>query len=158
MGQASSSETGRLESWFRWGPNGEIQVKRRSKGTIARCLYSSAAGHTKMGVRGIPITENQTIVAHKNCICLVGWRYVGWKDLWSVVGFIASRSDGWFVCLKISRLEYWMASGRLADWFVLYLVCRSVGKPSGWFAIQPATHWTATLHRPLTNQPKTLLL
>ena len=58
-----------------------------------------------MGVGRIQITENQTIVARKNCIWLVGWQSVGWIDLWSVVGFIASRSDGLFVCLLISRLE-----------------------------------------------------
>ena len=45
-----------------------------------------------------------------------------------MVGFIASRSDGWFVCLLISRLELWMVNSWLADWFVRYLVCRSVGQ------------------------------
>ena len=53
-----SSEIWWLESGIRWGSNGEIQVRRRSRGTIVRCLYSSAAGHTKMRVRRIPITEN----------------------------------------------------------------------------------------------------
>ena len=68
--------------------------------TMVLCLYSYAAGHIKMGVRRIPITENQAIVDRENCIWLVGW-----IDLLSVVGFIASQSDEWFLCLLISRLE-----------------------------------------------------
>ena len=36
------------------------------------------------------------MIACKNC--LAGWFAVGRIDGLSVVGFIASRSDGWFVC------------------------------------------------------------
>ena len=44
-----------------------------------------------------------------------GRRSVGWIYLWSVVGFIASRSDGWFVYSLIGQLEVWMVSCWLAD-------------------------------------------
>ena len=79
-------------------------------------------------------------------------------DGWSVVGFIANRSDGWFVCWSVDcgRMDgQWLVASR----FVCYLVCRSV-EPSGRLAIQPTTEWLAIQASiwPLTNQPNTVLL
>ena len=44
------------------------------------------------------------MIARKNCVWLVGWFAVGRIDGLSVVGFIASRLDGWFVlvCLQVA--------------------------------------------------------
>ena len=64
---------------------------------------------------------------------------LGFIDLWSVVGFIASRSDGWFVCLLIGQLEVWMVSSWLSYWFVRYLVCWSVGRTIR-LAFYPTNH------------------
>jgi hypothetical protein len=66
------------------------------------------------------------MIACKNYLWLVGRRSVEKMDEWSIVGFIASRSNGWFVSLLIGRLEVWTISGWLAGWFVCYLVCRTV--------------------------------
>ena len=72
---------------------------------------------------------------------LVDRRSVGQSDGWmSVVGFIASRSDGWFVCWSVyGRYGWSLNSGWLVGWFVWYLVCRLV-EPSGRLVIQPPTH------------------
>ena len=48
----------------------------------------------KMGVRRIPILDNQAIIACKNYLPLVGWSTVGRIDRWMVGGWIHSRSDG----------------------------------------------------------------
>ena len=48
----------------------------------------------------------------------------------SVVGFIASQSDGWLFCLLLSVdwSDGWSVHGWLAGWFVYFPVCRSVGR------------------------------
>ena len=55
----------------------KYRVIRRSRGTMVLCLYSYAAGHTKMGVCRIPIPENQAIVDRKT---VSGWLVSGQSD------------------------------------------------------------------------------
>ena len=110
-----------------------------------------------MGVRRIPIPEIQAMIACKNCVWLVGWFAVGQIYGLSVVGFIASRSDGWFVCYRSFGRIY----GR---WLACRLVCLLSGLSVGWTirptCYQPITDWP-TIHPyiwSLTNRPKTVLL
>ena len=89
--------------------DGEVQVRLRSGGKFVRGMYACRNSYNAM-------------IVCENCLWMVGRRSVGWIDLWSVVGFIASQSDGWFDCLLICQLEVWMVNGWLADQFVRYLV------------------------------------
>ena len=52
----------------------------------------------KNWVRRIPVPEMHATIPFKNCVWLVILQSVGYIDGLSVVGFIASRLDGWFVC------------------------------------------------------------
>ena len=70
----------------------------------------------------------------------------------SVVGFIASQSDGWLFCLLLSVdwSDKWSVHGWLAGWFVCYPVCRSVGRTIR-PACYPTYHW-------LTGHPSIYLI
>ena len=99
------------------------------------CCYTAALqpARQKWGyVQSQNRNFKQCMIACKNCVWLVGWFAVGRIYALSVVGFIASRSDGWFVCWYLS---FGRIYGRwLACRFICYPVCRSV-EPSGRLAI-----------------------
>ena len=94
-----------------------------------------------MGVRWIPKPKIQAMIACKNCGWMVGWFAVGIDGL-SMVGFIASRSDGWFVC-------WYRSFGRIyGRWLACRLNCLLSSLSVGWTIrpacyIQPITDWPA---------------
>ena len=93
----------------------------------------------KMGVHRIPKPEIQAMIACKNC--LAGWFVVVRMDGLSVVGFIASRSDDWFVCWYRS---FGRIYGRCLACLVGLLSSLSVGRtirPACY--VQPITDWPA---------------
>ena len=66
------------------------------------CLYSYAAGHTKMGVPGTSIPDtrkssNNLLIV--KTVYLAGWLTVGRMDRSMIDGWIYSKPVGWLVCM-----------------------------------------------------------